>query len=76
MKVLVNLVMQERKAVLISILLGSIGGITAAGLFAMSGYIISEASLKPPLYVILILAACLKLFSITKSVSRYFERVI
>lgn len=76
MKVLVNLVMQERKAVLISILLGSIGGITAAGLFAMSGYIISEASLKPPLYVILILAACLKLFGITKSVSRYFERVI
>jgi len=76
MKELIDTVLKERKAVLLSIVLGAVGGITAVGLFAMSGFIISEAALKPPLYFILLLAACLKLFGFVKSVSRYFERII
>lgn len=74
MKQLLALVMAEKKDVLLSILLGALAGITAVALFATSGYMISKAALEPPLYAITIMTAMLKLFGVTRSVSRYAER--
>lgn len=76
MNELIDTVLKEKRAVLIAIILGSIGGITSVALFSLSGFIISKAALLPPLYIILFLAACLKLFGFLKSLSRYGERLI
>lgn len=76
MKTLFNILWQEKREALYAIGLGALSGLTAVGLFAMSGYMISQAALAPPFYTILILTAFLKLFGAVKSSSRYFERVI
>ncbi|WP_342527137.1 thiol reductant ABC exporter subunit CydC [Chryseomicrobium sp. FSL W7-1435] len=76
MKMLLQLILEERKDALIAISLGAVSGITAIALFAQSGYMISKAALAPPFYTILILTAFLKLFGAVKSTSKYFERLI
>lgn len=76
MKTLIHLLWEDKREALISIVLGAVSGLTAVGLFAMSGYMISKAALAPPFYTILILTAFLKLFGAVKSGSRYFERVM
>lgn len=66
----------EKKTVIYTMIAGTIGGLTAVALFAQSGYLISKAALMPPFYVILILAAFLKLFGVAKSTSKYAERLL
>lgn len=76
MKLLINLILEERKEALLAVGLGAVSGLTAVALFAQSGYMISKAALSPPFYTILILTAFLKLFGAVKSSSKYFERLI
>jgi ATP-binding cassette, subfamily C, bacterial CydC len=76
MKALVAFIWTDKKDVLLALLAGTIGGLTAAALFAQSGLLISKAALLPPFYIILILTAFLKLFGVTKSISKYAERLI
>ena len=76
MKALVEFIYTDKKDVLLALLAGTIGGLTAIALFAQSGYLISKAALLPPFYIILILTAFLKLFGVTKSISKYAERLI
>lgn len=76
MKLLINLILEERKEELLAVGLGAVSGLTAVALFAQSGYMISKAALSPPFYTILILTAFLKLFGAVKSSSKYFERLI
>lgn len=76
MRLLVNLILEERKETLLAVGLGAVSGLTAVALFAQSGYMISKAALAPPFYTILILTAFLKLFGAVKSSSKYFERLI
>lgn len=76
MRLLVNLILEERKEALLAVGLGAVSGLTAVALFAQSGYMISKAALAPPFYTILILTAFLKLFGAVKSSSKYFERLI
>ncbi|TRM12248.1 thiol reductant ABC exporter subunit CydC [Lentibacillus cibarius] len=64
----------EKKDILLSILFGFAAGITAVGLFAASGYLISKAALTPPLYSLIILTSTVKLLGITKAIARYAER--
>lgn len=64
----------EKKDILLSILFGFTAGITAVGLFAASGYLISKAALTPPLYSLIILTSTVKLLGITKAIVRYAER--
>lgn len=66
----------QKKTVIYTMIAGTIGGLTAVALFAQSGYLISKAALMPPFYVILILAAFLKLFGVAKSTSKYAERLL
>lgn len=67
---------EQKKTVIYTMIAGTIGGLTAVALFAQSGYLISKAALMPPFYVILILAAFLKLFGVAKSTSKYAERLL
>lgn len=76
MKSLVEFIWTDKKDVLLALLCGTIGGLTAVALFAQSGLLISKAALLPPFYIILILTAFLKLFGVTKSISKYAERLI
>src|SRR5690606_18957558 len=66
----------SKKDVLLALLCVTIGGVTAVALFAQSGLLISKAAILPPFYIILILTAFLKLFGVTKSISKYTERLI
>lgn len=68
--------MEQKKTVLYTVIAGTISGLTAVALFAQSGFLISKAALMPPFYVILILAAFLKLFGVAKSTSKYAERLL
>ncbi|MCA0149176.1 thiol reductant ABC exporter subunit CydC [Rossellomorea vietnamensis] len=70
----VKLMMKEKKDIVYSILLGFLAGITSVGLFASSGYLISKAALEVPLYALTVMIALLKLFGLTKAISRYGER--
>ncbi|ART74771.1 thiol reductant ABC exporter subunit CydC [Sutcliffiella horikoshii] len=71
----VKLVMMEKKDILLSILLGFSAGITAVGLFASSGYLISKAALAPPIYTLTVMIAVLKLFGFARAFVRYGERL-
>lgn len=73
--IVIKLVMTEKKDILISIIFGFIAGITAVGLFAASGYLISKAAFAPPLYTLIILTSTVKLLGITKAISRYAEKL-
>ncbi|OAH54742.1 ABC transporter ATP-binding protein [Domibacillus aminovorans] len=72
--VVIKLMMAEKRDILYSILFGVLAGLTSVGLFAMSGYMISKSALAPPLYIITIMTATLKMFGVAKSISRYAER--
>ncbi|MBM7579275.1 thiol reductant ABC exporter subunit CydC [Jeotgalibacillus terrae] len=66
----------EKKNVWYSVLFGYIGGVTAAGLFAASGYLISKAALLPPVYTLTLLIAFIKVFGLVKAGSKYGERMV
>jgi ATP-binding cassette subfamily C protein CydC len=64
----------KKKDVILSILFGYIAGMTAVGLFAANGYLISRAALEPPLYVLITMVAVVKIGSFLRALSRYAER--
>ncbi|RKL67133.1 thiol reductant ABC exporter subunit CydC [Salipaludibacillus neizhouensis] len=72
--IVVKLVMKEKKDVFYSILFGFLAGMATVSLFANSGYLISKAAVTPPLYVLTVSIALLKLFSVTRALTRYAER--
>lgn len=72
--VIVKLMMVEKKDILYSVIFGFIAGITAVGLFAASGYLISKSALTPPFYTLIIITSAVKLLGITKAIARYAER--
>ncbi|WP_431030231.1 thiol reductant ABC exporter subunit CydC [Lysinibacillus sp. LZ02] len=76
MKALIQMILHDKKDVLLAMTAGTISGLTAVALFAQSGFLISKAALMPPFYIILILTAFLKLFGVAKSASKYAERYI
>ncbi|WP_280770421.1 thiol reductant ABC exporter subunit CydC [Salipaludibacillus daqingensis] len=71
---IITLMLKEKKDVLLSILYGFLAGMGAVAVFANSGYLISKAAIMPPLYVLTVSIALLKLFSFTRALSRYAER--
>ncbi len=76
MRDLIQMIWADKKDVFLALLAGTISGLTAVALFAQSGLLISKAALMPPFYIILILTAFLKLFGVSKSASKYAERLI
>lgn len=76
MKRLIDIMMEEKQDVLLSVLFGVLAGLTSVALFGLSGFMISKSALQPPLYIITIMTALLKLFGAAKAGSRYAERYI
>ncbi|RDW18076.1 thiol reductant ABC exporter subunit CydC [Oceanobacillus arenosus] len=74
LRMVINVLLVEKKDILLSILCGFIAGITAVALFSASGYLISKAALAPPIYTLMILVASVKLLGIISALSRYGER--
>ena len=64
----------EKRDIVLSIIFGFIGGISAIGLFALSGYLIAKSALTPPIYTLMILVSSVKLLGIISAISRYGER--
>ncbi|KHF41397.1 thiol reductant ABC exporter subunit CydC [Halalkalibacter okhensis] len=71
---IVKQMIQDKKDVVRSIFFGFLAGITAVGLFAANGYLISQAALEPPLYVLIAMVAVVKIGSFIRALSRYAER--
>ncbi|WP_078551801.1 thiol reductant ABC exporter subunit CydC [Bacillus alkalicellulosilyticus] len=69
-----KLLMKKKRDVILSIVFGYLAGITAVGLFAANGYLISRAALEPPLYVLITMVAVVKFGSFLRATSRYAER--
>ncbi|UTR08639.1 thiol reductant ABC exporter subunit CydC [Evansella sp. LMS18] len=74
LKIVIKLLMKERKDVFLSILFGFLAGAGAVALFANSGYLISQAAIASTLVVLTMSIALMKIFSVTRAVSRYGER--
>ncbi|RXI97891.1 thiol reductant ABC exporter subunit CydC [Anaerobacillus alkaliphilus] len=74
LRTVIKLIMSEKRDLLLSILFGFLAAISSVALFADSGYLISKAALLPPLYVLTMTIAFLKLFSVMRALSRYAER--
>lgn len=73
-KRVIKLLRIERKDFYLTILCGSSAGLASVALFADSGYLISKAVLLPPLFLLVICIALLKLFAAIRAFSRYSER--
>ncbi|GAE29612.1 thiol reductant ABC exporter subunit CydC [Halalkalibacter hemicellulosilyticus] len=71
---IVRLMMREKKDVVLSVIFGFLAGVTAVGLFAANGYLISQAALEPPMYVLIAMVAVVKIGSFIRALSRYAER--
>ncbi|WP_332630784.1 thiol reductant ABC exporter subunit CydC [Halalkalibacter flavus] len=71
---IVKNMIQDKKDVVLSVLFGFLAGITAVGLFAANGYLISQAALEPPMYVLIAMVAVVKIGSFIRALSRYAER--
>ncbi|MBP3952489.1 thiol reductant ABC exporter subunit CydC [Bacillus suaedae] len=69
-----KLMMKKKKDVLLSILFGYIAGITAVGLFAANGFLISRAAIETSLSVLMTMIAIVKIGSFLRAGSRYAER--
>ncbi|KGX93734.1 ABC transporter ATP-binding protein [Pontibacillus halophilus JSM 076056 = DSM 19796] len=73
---IVKLVLTEKRDVYLSIVFGALAGLSAAGLFAASGYLISKAALTTPLYALMVVIALLKLLGFFRAFARYGERIV
>lgn len=69
-----RLMLHQKRDIVLSIIFGVLAGITAVGLFAASGFLISKAALLPPIQTLAVLIALQKISSLTRAVSRYAER--
>ncbi|WP_078577850.1 thiol reductant ABC exporter subunit CydC [Salipaludibacillus agaradhaerens] len=72
--IMFKFMVSEKKDIFLSVLFGFLAGMGGVLLFANSGYLISRAALLPPFYVLTVTIALLKLFSVTRAISRYAER--
>jgi ATP-binding cassette subfamily C protein CydC len=71
---IIGFMIKKKKDVMLSIVFGYIAGMTAVGLFAANGYLISRAALETPLYVLITMVAVVKIGSFLRAGSRYAER--
>lgn len=66
---IIRLLLKEKRDVLLSVICGFLAGVTAVGLFAANGYLISQAALEPPMYVLIAMVAIVKIGSFIRAIS-------
>ncbi|MHA6251696.1 thiol reductant ABC exporter subunit CydC [Oceanobacillus sp. CAU 1775] len=74
LRIVIRILLVEKKDIYLSIICGFIAGITAVALFSASGYLISQAALAPPIYTLMVIVASVKMLGIISALSRYGER--
>ncbi|MFI6943988.1 thiol reductant ABC exporter subunit CydD [Streptomyces sp. NPDC050418] len=71
-----NMAGQRRGRLLLGLLLGSLALGSAVGLMATSGWLISKASLQPPVLHLMVAVTATRAFGIGRAVFRYAERLV
>ncbi|MCT8139455.1 thiol reductant ABC exporter subunit CydC [Anaerobacillus sp. CMMVII] len=71
---LTKIMMSEKKAIFLAILLGFIASISSVGLIGTGGYLISQSALHPPLYTLTLTILFVRFFGLSRAASRYAER--
>ncbi len=71
---LMKVMLVEKKAILLAILLGFLAAISSVGLLGTGGYLISQAALHPPLYTLTLTILFVRFFGLSRAASRYAER--
>lgn len=71
-----NYLKNERKHIFYSILLGLAGSLVGVSIFGLSGYMIGLSFFDPPIFVIIIIIAVIKLCGMIKGAFKYFERLL
>ncbi|OEH84534.1 thiol reductant ABC exporter subunit CydC [Desulfuribacillus stibiiarsenatis] len=71
---LIRLMASEKKAILLSVLLGFIAAVSSVGLMGTGGYLISKAALHPPLHTLTLIIVTVRFFGLARAAARYAER--
>ncbi|OIJ20080.1 thiol reductant ABC exporter subunit CydC [Anaerobacillus alkalidiazotrophicus] len=71
---LTKVMLSEKKAILLAILLGFLAAISSVGLLGTGGYLISQSALHPPLYTLTLTILFVRFFGLSRAASRYAER--
>lgn len=71
-----QLMLEEKKDLIKSVIYGVLAALGAVALFANSGYLISAAAVTNAFYVLTISIALLKFFSVSRALFRYSERLV
>lgn len=72
---LTKAMVSERKDIGLAIFCGFIAGAAGVGLFAASGYMISQTVFAPPLYTLIVLTSLVKILGLLRAATRYGERL-
>lgn len=75
LSLLTKAIVRERKDIAIAIVCGFVAGIAGVGLFAASGYMISQTVFAPPLYTLIVLTSLVKILGLVRAAARYAERL-
>lgn len=64
------------KDLILSIIVGILGSLTALSMFFLSGYIVTQSALGAPLFALMVLIVSVKMFGFIRAVARYIERLL
>ncbi|MFH4907299.1 thiol reductant ABC exporter subunit CydC [Staphylococcus cohnii] len=64
------------KDLILSIIVGILGSLTALSMFFLSGYMVTQSALGAPLFVLMVLIVSVKMFGFIRAVARYIERLL
>ncbi|PTF21318.1 thiol reductant ABC exporter subunit CydC [Staphylococcus cohnii] len=64
------------KDLILSIIIGILGSLTALSMFFLSGYMVTQSALGAPLFALMVLIVSVKMFGFIRAVARYIERLL
>ena len=64
------------KDLVLSIIVGILGSLTALSMFFLSGYMVTQSALGAPLFALMVLIVSVKMFGFIRAVARYIERLL
>ncbi|MGI2278740.1 thiol reductant ABC exporter subunit CydC [Staphylococcus cohnii] len=64
------------KDLILSIIVGILGSLTALSMFFLSGYMVTQSALGAPLFALMVLIVSVKMFGFIRAVARYIERLL
>ncbi|MCL6094733.1 MAG: thiol reductant ABC exporter subunit CydC [Actinobacteria bacterium] len=74
-RILVGTARPESRRVLLAVLVGSVGQLSALGLMATSAWLITKSSLRPPVLALSVAIGAVQFFALARGAGRYGERL-